>query len=111
MFLINQYKFVKNINMVEEYSEVIDSFKNKIDTIVSLYEKTKEEKLQLTQEKSLLINELEKKQMQINELEEKYKNIKLAKALVAGDDESHEAKLRINRIVREIDNCIALLNR
>jgi hypothetical protein len=37
--------------------------------------------------------------------------LKLAKAIALTDDTSHDAKIKVNRIVREIDKCIALLNR
>lgn len=44
-------------------------------------------------------------------LEDQYKNLRIARA-VSGDSESNLAlKLRINELVREIDKCIALLNR
>ena len=48
----------------------------------------------------------------LDELEKKYENLKIAKVLssVPGED-VHETKLQVNRIVREIDKCIALLNR
>ena len=38
-------------------------------------------------------------------------NTTIAKALIGSEEDSHEAKQKINRIVREIDKCIALLNR
>ena len=45
------------------------------------------------------------------ELEQKYENLKLAKLLIASDDEKKDAKSRIQKMVREIDKCIALLNK
>jgi len=69
------------------------------------------------------VNDLEKKNLQLrqqaveledklNELDKKYENLKIAKVLssVPGED-VHDTKLQVNRIVREIDKCIALLNR
>jgi hypothetical protein len=46
------------------------------------------------------------------DLEKKHENLKMAKVLssVPGED-VHETKIQVNRIVREIDKCIALLNR
>jgi hypothetical protein len=41
----------------------------------------------------------------------KYENLKLAKMLVASEEENKDAKSRIQKIVREIDKCIALLNK
>ena len=46
----------------------------------------------------------------ITALEEANKTIKIAKSLT-GAEESTEAKLKINALVREIDKCIALLNK
>ena len=48
---------------------------------------------------------------QNEELIKKQEELKFAKSLLGADDDSHEAKLKINRIVREIDKCIALLNK
>lgn len=46
----------------------------------------------------------------ITALEEANKTIKIAKSLTGAED-STEAKLKINALVREIDKCIALLNK
>lgn len=44
------------------------------------------------------------------ELVKKYDDLKVAKVLSVGDDEQKQVKQRINKIVREIDKCIAQLN-
>ena len=44
-------------------------------------------------------------------LVQKYENLKLAKMLIASEEENKDAKSRIQKIVREIDKCIALLNK
>ncbi len=44
-------------------------------------------------------------------LTEEYERVKLAKALVSTGGDKAEMKLRVNELVREIDKCIALLNR
>ena len=61
--------------------------------------------MELTEKVIVLENKLE-------ELNKKYENLKIAKVLssVPGED-VHETKLQVNKIVREIDKCIALLNR
>lgn len=45
------------------------------------------------------------------ELVQKLEKLKLANLILSGSDENREAKNRINKMVREIDKCIALLNR
>jgi hypothetical protein len=47
----------------------------------------------------------------VKELEEKIKILKIAGALSGVDGNNQRAKLKINELVREIDKCIALLNR
>lgn len=47
---------------------------------------------------------------QIASLEEANKTLKIAKSLT-GAGENTDAKLKINELVREIDKCIALLNK
>ena len=47
----------------------------------------------------------------LKEIEEKYNKLKISKALITSSEDVHDAKLRVNRMVREIDKCIALLNK
>jgi len=46
-----------------------------------------------------------------DELKEKIEKMKIANHILAGQDEDGEAKKRINTLIREIDRCIALLNK
>ena len=69
-------------------------------------------------EKELLLNEnielkrlLNDKEQSFIELKEHHDRLKFAKSLQASNQEAHDAKIKVNRIVREIDKCIALLNR
>ncbi|RUT80027.1 hypothetical protein [Ancylomarina longa] len=97
--------------MVQESSEIIISLKNRITELISLYQKSKEEKESLIHEKIELMEQIESLNRINEELNHQYNTLKLAKTLAANSDDSHQAKLKINRIVREIDKCIALLNR
>ncbi|MCK5730929.1 MAG: hypothetical protein KAH68_07635 [Draconibacterium sp.] len=45
------------------------------------------------------------------ELSRKNEQLKIATQLLSGVDENREAKQKINKLVREIDKCIALLNK
>ena len=46
-----------------------------------------------------------------SELSRKNEQLKIATHLLSGVDENREAKQKINKLVREIDKCIALLNK
>lgn len=54
------------------------------------------------------IESLEKDKL---EMSQKNEQLKIATHLLSGVDENREAKQKINKLVREIDKCIALLNK
>jgi len=55
---------------------------------------------------------LSENKTEVETLKTKYENLRLAGAILAeSDGNSNEARQRLNRIIREIDQCIALLNR
>lgn len=67
-------------------------------------------------EKALKMQVMEKDEaiedlrQELTEINTKYLNLKTARNLVSGGDEEKEAKSRFNKLVREIDKCITLLN-
>jgi hypothetical protein len=44
-------------------------------------------------------------------LNQKIEQLRLATHILSGVDENREAKQKINKLIREIDKCIALLNK
>ena len=52
----------------------------------------------------------EKIQAQYDELEVSYTNLKTATAITLNGSDVKETKLRLSKLVREVDKCIALLN-
>jgi len=47
----------------------------------------------------------------LNELEEKHRILKLAKSVAVSNEKTLDIKHKINDFVREIDKCIAILNK
>jgi|APCry1669188910_1035180.scaffolds.fasta_scaffold41545_1 predicted nuclease with TOPRIM domain len=97
--------------MTDQEKNLLVDFKAKVKQIIAKNEALKQEKNQLHGK----IGDLEKSISQFRQenslLQKKYDNLKLAKMLLASDDENKDAKNRIQKIVREIDKCIALLNK
>ena len=97
--------------MTELEKNLLIDFKVKVKQIIAKHEAIKQEKKQLLGK----IGELEDTISQIRTenllLEQKYESLKLAKMMYASDDEAKDAKNRIQKLVREIDKCIALLNK
>ncbi len=97
--------------MNEEYNRLILRMKENIQKLILLYTKEKEKNKELSKEVKHISNELNIYINKNKEVEKKYENLKLAKALDGINGEDKEAKLKLNKIIREIDNCIALLNK
>ena len=94
-----------------ETTQLIGGFKEKFEKFVYLYGELKNENKQLKSEVESLNLKLSDNEIISGELKHKLETNDLAKTFVSSGEGSKEAKLKINKIVREIDNCIALLNR
>ena len=96
--------------MLNEYEEIIINLKEKIFQLITLHEQLKEENQKKIVECNNLKEEMLNKQNLIIELEKKADILKFSKTIGTTDEDTHKTKLHINKIVREIDKCIALLN-
>ena len=96
--------------MTEEEKKLLNSFETQLRHLIYLHDELKRENAEL---KKLLENEKlknEKVQAQYNELEVSYTNLKTATAISLNGSDVKETKLRLSKLVREVDKCIALLN-
>ena len=97
--------------MTDPEQNLLIDFKLKVKQMIAKHDMLKQEKDQLLGK----IGGLEKTIYQLSQenhlLEQKYENLKLAKMLVAPDEDNKDAKSRMQKLVREIDKCIALLNK
>jgi len=91
---------------------LIEQFAGKFEKFIYLYKELRKDNEKLKDVVDKLNFELSKKDILIKELEHKLEISTLAETFtVSSEGSSQEAKIKINNIVREIDNCIALLNR
>jgi FtsZ-binding cell division protein ZapB len=97
--------------MSVEQVEILEGIKDKIQTVKDRMREHLDENSRLKQQNDDLHQMVQKKQSLIDELEQKNQQLSLVKSIMADSEDAHDAKIRINRIVREIDKCIALLNR
>jgi len=97
--------------MNAEQVYIIVDMKRKVKAVAARLESQLEENSRLRVANEELEQKLKQKQKKIEDLEQKNNTIKLAKAFLAESTDAHEARIKINRIVRDIDKCIALLNR
>jgi hypothetical protein len=97
--------------MNADQAQIINDLKSSINLLIAKIEKEKSEQIRLKSSNLELQRRVNMQDARLNDLEQKYTNLKIAKSLIAESGNVHEAKIKVNRIVREIDKCIALLNR
>jgi predicted nucleic acid-binding Zn-ribbon protein len=83
---------------------------NEILELKSQLLSVKNDQLDLQNENSTLRSTIDIQRNTLNELKEQNKIIKLAKEMSPDSSDSHELKIKINELVRDIDRCIDLLN-
>jgi predicted nucleic acid-binding Zn-ribbon protein len=92
------------------YEELI-ILNRKLDELIDRYNNLKQEVAELRKGNEELKSLLQERKERIKELEIKYERVKLSGALLGEGENAHEAKRKITELVREIDKCVALLNR
>ena len=99
--------------MTEESKQIIEGIKSKVVVLTSMYSVLKSQNEQLKKENEELKKQIEQQQISIKGLEQKVNTLQLAKAVsdTSGNSEDKSARKYIEGIVREIDSCIALLNK
>lgn len=97
--------------MSVEQAEILEGIREKIQSVKFRLLEKQEENDQLRRQNDDLQQVLQQKQSMIDVLEQKNQQLSLVKSIMADSEDAHDARIRINRIVREIDKCIALLNR
>lgn len=96
--------------MTGEDQVLLDDFKAKLRLLMKRHNLLKEEKQALLSRLAEMENTIAELKSENDQLVKKYEDLKVAKVLSVGDDEKKQVKQRINKIVREIDKCIAQLN-
>lgn len=98
--------------MNADYESVLLKLEAKTEMLIARYANEKEKNMRLLQEVEQYSLSLNENKIETETLKMKFENLRLAGAILAeSDGNPNEARQRLNRIIREIDQCIALLNR
>ena len=89
----------------------IERLHNKLESLVANYQQLKEELKASNQKVDVLSKQLDEYNQTIQQLNEKNKVLKLSSSIQREQGDNKAAKQKINELVREIDKCIALLNK
>ncbi len=90
---------------------IVNNIEVKLGKLIAKYQQVRQEKLILQQENEDFVASLKLKEIEILNLQEKVKLMNISKSVDASKQEVKETRLKINEYVREIDKCIALLNK
>lgn len=96
---------------MSEVAKSLDSLRAKVEKLVSSRQILLQQVDRLEQSNSDLRVELDSLKGEINSLKESNQVLRMAKAVSGEDQNTRDLKLRINEYIREIDRCIALINR
>lgn len=89
----------------------LNEIKTKLEQLISSYEMCLEANAMLTSEIEEIKSRLDKRNAEYDELKERFETLKVARSIGETPEGKKEARDKINAIVREVDHCMALLNR
>ena len=95
---------------MSDLSEIVDSLENRISKLLHRYEKMKRKNIQLEEKASQSHELLKASQEEVQQWKEKCSSLQLANSMLGSDQHKRETKLKINALVREIDQCIGQLS-
>lgn len=90
---------------------LIREFKTRIARLFAEYEALEDKNQQLGETIRELQKNIETLEEEKSELAEKYENLRIAGYWESGYEDKQVAREKVNRLLREIDKCIALLNK
>ena len=107
--------FKKNKKQTETIKEpkekkLLKTFETQLRHLIYIHDELKRENAELKKLLDMEKLKNEKVQAQYDELEVSYTNLKTATAITLNGSDVKETKLRLSKLVREVDKCIALLN-
>ena len=96
--------------MTEEEKKLLSTFEARLRHLIYLHDELKRENAELKQQLEAKDEECQKIQADYQELEQHYTDLKNATTISLNGSDVKETKLRLSKLVREVDKCIALLN-
>ena len=97
--------------MIGDQDIIVKGLVERVHQLMDKHKALKSDFEQVNREKSDLQRLVDEQKSRLETIELQYKTAKIATNVLAPGGDKEEARQQINRIVREIDDCIALLNR
>ena len=96
---------------MKSIASIIKGLKSKTEKMLHLQEALQKDNVQLKLKINKLQSRVEELETSKSKLEDQYKTLRIAQNVAGDNDKNLAIKLKINELVREIDKCIAQLNR
>ena len=96
--------------MTDEEKKLLSTFETQLRHLIFLHDELRRENAALKQELEAKENECRKVQADFQELGQRYTDLKTATTISLNGSDVRETKIRLSKLVREVDKCIALLN-
>jgi dynactin complex subunit len=95
--------------MTDENSKLLVDLEVRIKQVLLLCDTLKEENIRLKTEVSTRQIQLDSAVEDLTQLKKKYDSLKTARTITAASVDVETAKVKLSRLVREVDKCINLL--
>lgn len=96
--------------MAGHETEELVFLKGRVAKLIEAYRTLENERDNFKELNCDLSGKLGEKKKEIDDIKVDFNRVELSGAILGDGEKSRESKKRINDLVREIDNCIALLN-
>lgn len=95
---------------MSDIESVIQSIEEKVSRLLKRMENLNSENQQIKEELNSLKTLNEKQQFLLSKKEEEYNALKIAASMLGSNDNRRASKLKINALIRDINDCIASLS-
>lgn len=96
--------------MTKEDEITLHELESRVRQLILQYQDLKAENIRLREAIAEKENAIKASANEINALKESYNLLQTAKMMEIGDEDIKTTKAKLDRLIREIDKCIALLN-
>lgn len=96
--------------MTDEGKQLLNTFETRLRHLIYLHEEQMRENAELKRQIEEAEEARREMQAELDDLSQRYTDLKTATAISLDGNDVRETKLRLSKLVREVDKCIALLN-
>lgn len=95
---------------MSDLAEIVDNLESRIGKLLQKYEALKHSQSNILEELNLAKQENLRLAEELEQSENRVQTLKAANAMLGSNDYKKETKLKINSLIREIDQCIVQLS-